>query len=87
MTVIIPKKELTSALDDGRVTFIDDMESLTPQDVDQILRKNADRLAEPSGKHDIDVKGLFPQKPPVKVSAHKCCGKCCNGVCRCKMKS
>jgi len=70
MTIAIKKEDLISALDNGRVRFIANG-NLTPLDVDEILRANADRLANSSGKYDIDIKTLFERKPAVKVIVHK----------------
>ena len=58
------------ALDNGQVRFHADGD-LTPEDVDEILRTNADRLADSSGKSDVDIEPLFPSEPVTKVATHK----------------
>lgn len=70
MTVVIKKEDLISALDNGKVTFHADGD-LTPTDVDEILRKGADRLADARGKSDVDIEPLFPNETKTKVTTHK----------------
>lgn len=62
MPVAIKKKELLNALDNHRVTFIAEGD-LTPEDVDGILRSAADKLADPTGKSDVNIDDLFPSEP------------------------
>ena len=69
MTVSIEKEDLISALDNYRVTFHAEGD-LTPTDVDELLRKNADRLADSSGKRDINIDSLFENDSATKVATH-----------------
>ena len=69
MTVVIQKELLIPALDNGRVRFIADGD-LTPPDVDEILRANADRLADSSDKYDKLIEPLF-EESATKVTTHR----------------
>ena len=71
MTVAIPKKELISALDSGQVRYMGDQGDLTPQDVYQILHRNAGRLADSTGKYDVNIDKLFEtESSTLKIASH-----------------
>ena len=70
MTVAIKKEDLIPALNNGRVRFNADGD-LTPEDVYKLLQKNADRLADGSGKSDLDIEPLFPNEPVTKIATHE----------------
>ena len=70
MTVAIMKEDLIPALDNGRVRFHADGD-LTPEDVYELLHTNADRLADSSGKSDLNIEPLFPNEPVAKIATHK----------------
>ena len=69
MTVAIEKEMLLAALDNGQVRFNAEGD-LTPPDVYKLLQRNADRLADSSGKSDLDIDSLFDPAPTVKVTTH-----------------
>ena len=70
MTVAIEKENLIHALDNGQVTFHAEGD-LTPTEIYELLQKNADCLADTSGKNDVDIEPLFPNEPVTKIATHE----------------
>lgn len=60
--VLFTKKELMEALNQGRISYITEGD-LTPNDAQEILLANIDRLTDPNCRYDIDISSIFGNEP------------------------